>query len=54
MSERVRILDGYLIGEMEDILRGCSLEDQPNNAAKASEIVSQLLEDHVAVGRTGI
>jgi DNA-binding ferritin-like protein len=52
--EKVRILGDCHVGIMKDILRSCSLEEQPNNASKASEMVSQLLEVHVAVGRTGI
>jgi starvation-inducible DNA-binding protein len=51
IAERVRSLGGYPAGTMEGFLKICSLKEHPGNVPTATEMVSQLLEDHEQVVR---
>ncbi|MEA5534658.1 Dps family protein [Crocosphaera sp. XPORK-15E] len=51
IAERIRTLGGYPVGTMEGFLKICSLKEHPGNVPTATEMVSQLLEDHQQVVR---
>lgn len=51
IAERIRTLGGYPVGTMEGFLEICSLKEHPGNVPNATEMVSQLLEDHQKVVR---
>lgn len=51
IAERIRTLGGYPVGTMEGFLKICSLKEHPDNIPTATEMVSQLLEDHQQVVR---
>lgn len=51
IAERIRTLGGYPVGTMEGFLKICSLKEHPGNVPAATEMVSQLLEDHQQVVR---
>lgn len=51
VAERVRALGGYPVGTMEGFLKYASLKEQPNNIPFATEMVSQLVDDHEQVIR---
>ena len=51
VAERVRALGGYPVGTMEGFLKYASLKEQPNNIPLATQMVSQLVDDHEQVIR---
>lgn len=51
IAERVRTLGGYPVGTMEGFLKICSLKEHPGNVPVATDMVSQLLEDHEQIVR---
>jgi starvation-inducible DNA-binding protein len=51
IAERVRTLGGYPVGTMEGFLKICSLKEHPGNVPTATEMVSQLLDDHEQIVR---
>jgi starvation-inducible DNA-binding protein len=51
IAERIRTLGGYPVGTMEGFLKICSLKEHAGNVPAATEMVSQLLEDHQQVVR---
>ncbi|WP_069789496.1 Dps family protein [Cyanobacterium sp. IPPAS B-1200] len=51
IAERIRTLGGYPVGTMKGFLKICSLKEHPGDVPSATEMVSQLLEDHQKVVR---
>lgn len=51
IAERIRTLGGYPVGTMEGFLKICSLKEHPGNVPTATEMVSQLLDDHEHIVR---
>ncbi len=51
VAERVRALGGYPIGTMEGFLKVASLKEQAETVPLATEMVSQLVNDHEQVIR---
>jgi starvation-inducible DNA-binding protein len=51
IAERIRKLGGYPVGTMEGFLKICSLKEHPGNVPTATEMVSQLLDDHEHIVR---
>lgn len=51
LAERVRTLGGFPLGTAQDFLGNASIKEQPNNIPLATEMVSQLVEDHEQIIR---
>ena len=51
IAERIRTLSGYPVGTMEGFLKICSLKEHAGQIPSATEMVSQLLDDHEQVVR---
>jgi starvation-inducible DNA-binding protein len=51
IAERVRTLGGYPVGTMEGFLKICSLKENAGRVPTATEMVSQLLDDHEQIIR---
>lgn len=51
LAERVRTLGNYPVGTAEDFLKYASIKEQSNNIPLATEMVSQLVDDHEQIIR---
>lgn len=51
LAERVRTLGNYPVGTAEDFLKYASIKEQSDNIPLATEMVSQLVDDHEQVIR---
>jgi starvation-inducible DNA-binding protein len=51
IAERIRTLGGYPVGTMEGFLKICSLKEHAGRIPSATEMVSQLLDDHEQIVR---
>jgi starvation-inducible DNA-binding protein len=51
IAERIRTLGGYPVGTMEGFLKICSLKEHPGNIPRATDMVTQLLNDHEQIVR---
>lgn len=51
MAERVRTLGGFPVGTAEGFLKHASIKEQPNTIPLATEMVSQLVDDHELIIR---
>lgn len=51
MAERVRTLGGFPVGTAEGFLKYASIKEQPNTIPLATEMVSQLVDDHELIIR---
>lgn len=51
LAERVRTLGGFPIGTAQDFLSKASVKEQPHNIPLATEMVSQLVDDHELIIR---
>lgn len=51
LAERVRTLGGFPLGTAQDFLSNASVKEQPDNIPLATEMVSQLVEDHEQIIR---
>jgi len=51
IAERIRTLGGYPVGTMEGFLKICSLKEHAGQIPSATEMVSQLLDDHEQIVR---
>jgi len=51
LAERVRTLGNYPVGTAEDFLKYASIKEQSDNIPLATEMVSQLVDDHEQIIR---
>ena len=51
LAERVRTLGGFPLGTAEGFLKNSSIKEQPNTIPLATEMVSQLVDDHEQIIR---
>lgn len=51
LAERVRTLGGFPLGTAEGFLKSASIKEQPNTIPLATEMVSQLVDDHEQIIR---
>ena len=51
LAERIRTLGGFPIGTAQDFLSKASVKEQPHNIPLATEMVSQLVDDHELIIR---
>lgn len=51
LAERVRTLGGFPLGTAEGFLKNASIKEEPNTIPLATEMVSQLVDDHEQIIR---